>query len=121
MDSIRHGETALFDGVDLSDIVQGKTSTSPRETMFYYHGEQLYAVRKGEFKAHFKTKTSYVGQNKPEVFDPPLLFHLGHDPGEQWNVQAEYPEIAEELTKLAEEHTSGVERVPSQLVGRIGE
>ncbi|MAS92404.1 MAG: arylsulfatase [Verrucomicrobiales bacterium] len=111
----------VFDGVDLSDIVQGKTSTSPRETMFYYHGEQLYAVRKGEFKAHFKTKTSYVGQNKPEVFDPPLLFHLGHDPGEQWNVQAEYPEIAEELTKLAEEHTSGVERVPSQLVGRIGE
>lgn len=111
----------VFDGYDLSGFLEGTVSKSPRDTMFYYHGEQLYAVRKGEFKAHFKTKTSYVGQKEAEVFDPPLLFELGYDPGEHWNVQAENPEVASELTRIAKEHTAGVERVPSQLVGKIGE
>jgi len=109
------------DGHDLSGVILGEADEGPREHVFYYHGEQLYAVRKGPFKAHFETKTSYVGQKNPEVHDPPLLFHLGHDPGEQWNVAGEHPDVVEEIEALAAEHEAGVEPVPSRLPGRIGE
>ena len=54
-----------YDGHDLSPVLLG-TGPSPRKSMFYYHGEQLYAVRSGLYKAHFKTKTSYVRGAKME-------------------------------------------------------
>lgn len=110
-----------YDGYDLSGVILGTAETSPREEMFYYHGEQLYAVRKGLFKAHFKTKTSYVGQKEAVVPERPFLYHLGEDPGEQWDVGEEHPEVLEELTALAAEHEAGVERVPSLLPAKIGE
>ena len=111
----------VYDGYDLSPVLLGESEKGARDEVYYYHGEQLYAVRKGPYKAHFKTKTSYIGQNQPELHDPPLLFHLGHDPGEQWNVAAENLDVVKELTALAEEHRNGIEPVESQLVGRIGE
>ena len=40
---------------------------SPRIEMFYYHAEQLYAVRRGPYKAHYLTKTSYAGQKEAKV------------------------------------------------------
>ncbi len=51
----------VIDGYDLSPVLfDGKDG--PRNEMFYYHGEECYAVRSGMYKAHFKTKTSYTGQ-----------------------------------------------------------
>ena len=111
----------VYDGHDLAPFLLGDSETSPRDEMFYYHGEQLFAVRKGQYKAHFKTKTSYTDQKVAEVHDPPLLYHLGHDPGEQWNIAAENPEVVAELIALAGSHRDSIETVPSQLVGRIGE
>ncbi len=110
-----------FDGYDLSAFLKGESKTGPRDEMFYYHGEQLFAVRKGQFKAHFKTKTSYTKQKVAEIHNPPLLYHLGIDPGEQWDVAGENPEVLKSLQELAEKHEQGLKRVPSQLLGRIGE
>jgi len=110
----------LLDGYDLSPALHGR-SESPREEMVYYHGEQVFAVRKGPYKAHFKTKTSYVGQRKAESHDPPLLFHLGQDPSEKFPIQDDHPGILEELTALKEAHESSVEPVENQLVKRIPE
>lgn len=109
----------VYDGYDLSGIITGAEEKGPREEMFYYHGEQLFAVRKGAFKAHFKTKTSYVGQKEAVVHDPPLLFHLGEDPGEQWDLSAEYPDKIAELKALAESHRASIEPVPSRLTQRL--
>lgn len=106
-------ETTL-DGHDLSPVLfHGKAG--PRSTMFYYHGSEVYAVRSGQFKAHFKTKTSYVGQKKAEVHEPPLLFHLGHDPSEEYNIASDHPEVIESIRKLRAEHEASIEPVPSQL------
>lgn len=107
-----------YDGHDLSPVLLG-TGPSPRKEMFYYHGEQLYAVRSGQFKAHFKTKTSYVKGQKMEEHDPPLLYHLGHDPSEKHDVAKEHPEIIEEIKKLAEQHQAGIKPVENQLVKKI--
>ena len=43
----------IVDGLDLRDFLL-KESPSPRNVFYYYRGNELYAVRKGPFKAHFK-------------------------------------------------------------------
>jgi hypothetical protein len=40
--------------------------------------------------------------------DPPLLFHLGRDPGEQFDQSKQRPNVVERLKKLAAEHTAGM-------------
>ena len=104
----------LLDGHDLSPVLF-ENGESPRTDMFYYHGEECYAVRSGMFKAHFKTKTSYTGQKEAVVHDPPLLFHLGHDPGEQYDVARNHPDVIEAIRKLKADHEATVEPVENQL------
>lgn len=94
-----------LDGVDMTPILCG--GKSKRDVQFYYYTDQLYAVRKGPYKAHFVTHDGY-SKAAPETHNPPLLFNLPEDPGEQFNVAAEHPEVVAELTKVFEEHKATV-------------
>lgn len=103
-----------LDGFDLSPVLfEGKKS--PRENMFYYHGEECFAVRMGQYKAHFKTKTSYVGQKAAKVHDPPLLYHLGHDPSEEYDIAKDHPDVIDAIRKLKAEHEASIEPCENQL------
>lgn len=102
----------VLDGVDQSAHFTGQ-GPSARSAHFYYRERELFAVRRGPWKAHFRTQAGY-GQAKPEVHDPPLLFHLERDPGEQWNAAAAEPEVLAELTALADEHRRSVVPGPVQ-------
>ena len=108
----------IFDGYDLSSVLFD-TGISPRQLMFFYNDEQLYAVRSGQYKLHFKTKTSYIGKNEPDIHEPPLLFHLGHDPSEKYNIADQHPEVTEEIIQIARKHSATVEPVENQLIKRI--
>lgn len=106
-----------LDGFDLSPtLLEGKSS--PRDQMIYYHGDEVFAVRQGMYKAHFKTKTSYTGQREAKEHNPPLLFHLGHDPGEQHDLAKQHPKIIETLQALKRDHQASVEPVENQLMRR---
>ncbi len=107
----------VYDGASLAPVWKGE-GKSPRDTMFFYRGEQLRAVRHGEYKAHFVTKTEYVGQ-KPVTHDPPLLYHLGHDPSEKFDIASEHPEMVKQLKKLAQAHQESFEPPASHLEARI--
>jgi arylsulfatase A-like enzyme len=102
-----------IDGVDLRPVLFG-TGPSPRESFFYYRDTTVYAVRKGWFKAHFTTRSAY-GRDEPAKHDPPLLYHLGRDPGEQRDVAKDHPGVVEEIRKLLAGHQSGVTPVENQL------
>ncbi len=108
-------EDRIYDGYDLSAaLLAGQPS--PRDTFYYYHDEQLYALRHGPFKAHFKTQGSYGSEpRKPVSHDPPLLYHLGHDPSEQYNIADEHSEVIAKIQALAEQHRQTVEPVENQL------
>lgn len=93
----------IVDGVDLRPALFGQ-GPSPRETVFYYRGRELYAVRYRQFKAHFITQTAYQSENPKEQHDPPLLFDLGKDPGEQWNVAEDHPDVIAKIRDIVEEH-----------------
>lgn len=104
----------IVDGLDLTGLLTGK-SGSPRDEVYYYRGTQLMAIRKGAWKAHFMTQESYTGNNKLNIHEPPVLHNLEIDPGENWDVAEQNPEIIEQLKKAAESHRKTVKPVPSQL------
>jgi arylsulfatase A-like enzyme len=102
-----------LDSLDLSDLLLGK-GKSPRDTMFYYRGRRLMAVRNGPWKIHFLTQAGY-GQKDPDTHDPPLLYNLEHDPGEKFNVAQDHSDVVAKLKELATQHAAGVNAPPSQL------
>jgi arylsulfatase A len=106
-------EPGKIDGLDLSKALFDG-APSPRESMMYHRDEALYAVRKGRWKLHFQTRAGY-GEAKAVVHDPPLLFDLGVDPGEKWNVAAKHPEVVEDLRMLAAAHRATLQPVENQL------
>jgi arylsulfatase A-like enzyme len=104
----------VLDGYDLSPTLRGNAKDHPRGTIFYYRGTRIFAVRQGPFKAHFITRSEY-GSDKPVEHDPPLLYHLEHDPSEKYNVAADHPEVIEQIQRIVREHMTSVEAVPNQL------
>ena len=98
------------DGADLSALLRGNAQL-PERPFFYYRGAELFAVRQGPWKLHVKTQAGY-GQPEPEVHDPPLLFHLDHDPSERFNVAKQYTEVVEQLLAVIDAHRT--ELVPGE-------
>jgi arylsulfatase A-like enzyme len=95
-----------LDGADLAPLLFESKPLPPRP-FFYYRGDQLFACRVGEWKAHFQTQNGY-GQPKPASHEPPLLFHLGLDPSEKRNVAAEHPEVLVQIRGAVQAHQAGV-------------
>lgn len=96
----------VIDGVSLLPLLKG-TGPSQRTSFFYYRGKQLFAVRKGPFKAHFTTKSAY-GRDPAVAHDPPALYHLEHDPSEQYDVAKAHPEVIADLLREVERHKATV-------------
>ena len=108
----------ILDGMDISPAFLG-TGPSPRNVMFFYRGAKLYAVRKGQYKAHYITKPAY-GQNiKDARHDPPLLFHLGRDPSEQHNIAEQHPDVIEDIRKEVALHLASLTPGKDQLAELI--
>lgn len=102
-----------IDGLDLRPVLFG-TGPGPRSLMPYYRDTSLYALRKGPWKAHFVTRSAY-GKDPAEPHDPPLLYHLGHDPSEQVDVAKLHPEVVEDLKKEAAAHRAAMIPGENQL------
>ena len=110
-------EDRMVDGVDLSPILF-RGGKGNRETLFYYRGQQLYAVRKGPWKAHYITRAAY-GRSQPEKHDPPILYHLGHDPSEKLNVAKDHPDVLKAIAKEVSKHKAKLKPGKLQLEATI--
>jgi arylsulfatase len=102
-----------IDGNDIMDLLTNKKD-KVTDVVFYYDKGDLYAVRKGSWKAHFTTHHSY-SPDPPQVHNPPLLYNIEVDPSEQYDVAKAHPEIVEELTKVYEEHKKNMVKAPPLL------
>jgi arylsulfatase A-like enzyme len=104
-----------IDGVSLVPLLKGDMSKEPRKTFYYYYRRNsLEAVRHGNFKLVFphpgRTYEGFSpgkdgqpgGANENFAFEGGL-FDLRRDPGERYNVIKDYPEVAAQLMKLADE------------------
>ena len=89
----------VIDGLDIRPVLL-ENSSGPRNVMPYYKGSRLMAIRKGPWKAHFRTWQVMSG--KPAIdHDPPLLFNLEHDPSEKFDVAGNNLDVVDELNQLA--------------------
>ncbi len=104
----------IMDGVDLSRTLFDEEA-SPRQTMFYYRRTELYAVRKGLYKAHFITEPVYIKGHTPTYHVPPLLFHLGEDPSEKYNIAEDHPDVIADIMQEVERHQAELVIPESQL------
>jgi arylsulfatase A-like enzyme len=76
----------VIDGRDIWPVLSGKAKT-PHETFFYHGGNDLKAVRSGDWKLH-----AVKGR-------PTQLYNLQSDIGETTNVLKENPAVVKRLTK----------------------
>lgn len=105
-----------IDGIDLTDLITGKTDAEPRtEFAYYYDVNNLKAIRKQNWKLVFPcvSQTYSHSENIGEDRQPGKyandtvtlsLFNLINDPGEDRDVKDKYPEIVKELSKLADKY-----------------
>jgi hypothetical protein len=66
------------------------------------------------WKAHFITEGSFRQGPEKTYHQRPLLYHLGHDPSEKYDVSKDHPDVIEKIIKLKDKHLAGVEIVPSR-------
>lgn len=111
--NVQQPEDRIIDGVDLTPVLTGEAE-SVRDVVFYYRSEELFAVRKGRWKAHFITQSSYVG-DEPITHSPPQLYNLEIDPSERFNIAEEHPEVLSEIRELVRQHEENLIRGEDQL------
>ena len=91
-----------IDGLDQSALLTGESHESAREEYLYFGASnRFHAMRSGQWKLHIKTSS----QTNKKYFDGklPLLFDLESDPGEQYDLSDQHPEIVLALqTRLTE-------------------
>lgn len=102
----------VLDGFNMEDLLTGKKERT-RELVYYYINENLYAIRKDSWKAHFTTHASYSAE-APVTREIPLLYNLEVDPSEKYDLSKQYPEILQEL-KLAYEKQLTIIAAPPEL------
>lgn len=104
-----------IDGVDIMALMQGEKDANPRESIYYYLGNnQLRCVRKGSWKLvlphvyhsyelGYPSNGGVPGKRVRVELDSMLLFNMMRDPGERNNVIDIYPDKLKELLAVVEE------------------
>lgn len=121
MAGVDEPDDRIIDGRNLLPLLKGESSEAVHDLFFYYRGTKIYAVRKGPWKAHFITEWEYSRDNEYTEHDPPLLFHLDHDPSEKYNIVEDHPEVIEEIKAAVTAHKAKMVARPDQLAARIEE
>lgn len=104
-------ESSGVDAKDLSPtLLNGEPS--PRDSLFYYRGGELRAMRKGRYKISFVSEGAYGMPPARVKHEAPLLYDLLTDPAEQFDIAARHPEIVAALQKEVAQHVAGLEEKP---------
>ena len=123
-----------IDGKDIWPVLAGETTESPQPAyFFYYHTNELHAVRTGKWKMYFphryRTLSGRPGGTRgiPVDYDyiqleDTLLYDLESDPGETENMFGRYPEVEKRLFELADSirHELGDRLTGAQGTGSRG-
>lgn len=94
-----------IDGHDMAGVWfgdRGLASPHDESGLFYYHAEQIQAVRSGPWKLYLaleKKLMNLADKTEPAVAQ---LFDVRHDVGETQEVSAEHPDVVARLNALAD-------------------
>jgi arylsulfatase A-like enzyme len=107
----------IIDGKDISQTLMNREA-SPRKSVLFYRGTELYAARLGDFKAHYITQGAYGEFGERQEHNPPLLYNLSHDASEKFDIAKQYPDVVEQINTLVDSHKSNLVKGKDQLVER---
>jgi arylsulfatase len=102
-----------LDGQDMSEVLAGRSPGSER-VFFYWHINNLRAVRKGPWKLHTSTTVAATAPAKTTILDNPSLYNVQIDPSEKYDVAAANPAIVQELLALLKTHEASIPKAPKQ-------
>ncbi len=96
-----------IDGHDIRPLLTDDNAKSPWEAFYYFLGNELHAVRSGDWK--LRAKNTFFNENiyrknapkEPEI--PAALYNLRLDPGEQKSVLKNHPKIVARLEGLLQD------------------
>jgi len=93
----------IIDGRDIWPLASGQPGArSPYEAFYYYHMDQLQAVRSGKWKLYLPlTEKVQQGRGKPAA-QAAALYDLEADMAEEHNLVDRQPEVVKRLTAFAE-------------------
>ncbi|HQZ68915.1 MAG TPA: sulfatase-like hydrolase/transferase [Planctomycetaceae bacterium] len=92
----------VIDGRNMSPVLFGNTTQSPRDAHYYFTGYELQAVRQGPWKLAIVPQPDAFGNGvAPDAAINPRLYHLKNDIGEQTNIAADNPDVVSRLQSLA--------------------
>lgn len=92
----------VIDGRDIRPLLFGVDGAkSPHEAFFYYHMDQLHAVRSGKWKLHVPLEAKRTDLQNRTARSEARLFDLETDIGETTNVADSHPEVVERLMSYA--------------------
>uniref|UniRef100_A0A3B5L8K6 Galactosamine (N-acetyl)-6-sulfatase n=1 Tax=Xiphophorus couchianus TaxID=32473 RepID=A0A3B5L8K6_9TELE len=116
----------MLDGLDLTPVLLNGSHQLDNRPIFFYRGNEMMAVRLGQYKAHYWTWSNSLeelkdginfcpGQEVPGVTThdqkehtlQPLIFHLGRDPGEKYPLSVlskEYQEVLCSVSAVVRQH-----------------
>ncbi|CAK8677583.1 unnamed protein product [Clavelina lepadiformis] len=134
------GETVTkLDGTSLTDVLTGThddaKDPAKHDVLFHYCSDQIMAVRIGPYKLHYYSqyqrdyegdlcnngnpyddKLLYFNCSLSHYHDPPLIFDINRDPGEQFPLDpSKQQDLVERTASLVQKHRQTIIPVPSQL------
>jgi len=118
-----------LDGKDISSIMTGdENQLQPQRFIFHYCDKSLQAITYADYqrskiwKIHFAASKMLVdgscyGSNL-QYYNPPLIFELLSDPGEQNSIKASanvVQNVLQEVNMAVEKHNASIKPVQSQI------
>jgi arylsulfatase len=97
-----------IDGVNQLPFLEGKQARSNRESVIFFTGDQLKAVKWKDWKFH------YVFQPEPNLTVEPAmrLFNLRSDPKEESDIKDANPWVKSVVDKIVADFNASAERYP---------
>jgi arylsulfatase A-like enzyme len=109
----------VLDGRDIWPLLRGTPGArSPHEAFFYYHMDQLQAVRSGRWKLYLASEARRTNLRDATAIAQAELYDLQNDIGETDNVADRHPEIVSRLNRLADQARADLGDGPSRGHGQ---
>jgi len=109
---------SVVDGISLKPLLTGSNSSDPHECIYLWRERDLYALRCGQYKAHYITRSGFDTSDAGTYYDPPLLFNVEWDPAESIPItpelDANYDSVMQYMTTMAAAHLGSVVKAPSK-------
>jgi arylsulfatase A-like enzyme len=118
-----------IDGRSIWTLMTGESTSSPQDAYyFYYHENELHAMRSGKWKLHFPHSYRTMIEQEPGKDGIPgkydnsveiglALYDLDNDLGESQDVSGLYPDVVERLSAMADTKR---DELGDALTGSVG-